>query len=88
MADIRVFISSVQREFAQERRQLCDYDSTDKATQMFFAETQNKLLYAVTGETAAELIVHRADASQPNMALTSWKGSVVRKQDIYTAKNY
>ena len=65
-----------------------DYDSTDKATQMFFAETQNKLLYAVTGETAAELIVHRADASQPNMALTSWKGSVVRKQDIYTAKNY
>jgi hypothetical protein len=46
------------------------------------------LLYAVTHQTAAEIIVNRADASQPNMALTSWKGSVVRKQDIYTAKNY
>lgn len=55
---------------------------------MFFAETQNKLLYAVTGKTAAEIIVSRADASKPNMALTSWKGSIVRKQDIFTAKNY
>ena len=65
-----------------------DYDKTDKATQMFFAETQNKLLYAVTGQTAAEIIVQRADATKPNMALTSWKGSIVRKGDIYTAKNY
>ena len=55
---------------------------------MFFAETQNKLLYAVTNKTAAEIIVSRADASLPNMALTSWKGNVVRKQDIYIAKNY
>lgn len=85
-------IRASEKRFYQKVRDLLalssDYDSTDKATQMFFAETQNKLLYAVTGETAAELIVHRADASQPNMALTSWKGSVVRKQDIYTAKNY
>ena len=65
-----------------------DYDKTDKATQMFFAETQNKLLYAVTDKTAAELIVSRADKDKPNMALSSWKGSRVRKQDIYTAKNY
>lgn len=65
-----------------------DYDKNDKATQMFFAETQNKFLYAVTHKTAAEIIVSRADASQPNMALTSWKGSVVRKHDIYIAKNY
>ena len=42
----------------------------------------------VTGQTAAEIIVNRADASEPNMALTSWKGNVVRKQDIFTAKNY
>ncbi len=62
---------------------LCsDYDATDKSTQMFFAETQNKLLYAVTGKTAAEIILARADASKANMALTSWKGSVVRRQDI------
>ena len=55
---------------------------------MFFAETQNKLLYAVTNKTAAEIIIDRADANQPNMALTSWQGCVVRKQDIFIAKNY
>ena len=55
---------------------------------MFFAETQNKLLYAVTNHTAAELIMERADAGKPNMGLTSWKGSIVRKQDIFIAKNY
>ena len=65
-----------------------DYDKTDKATQMFFAETQNKLLYAVTNKTAAEIIVLRANDNKPNMALTAWKGSVVRKQDIFIAKNY
>ena len=85
-------IRTSEKRFYQKLRDLfalsSDYDSTDKATQMFFAETQNKLLYAVTHQTAAEIIVSRADASQPNMALTSWKGSVVRKQDIYIAKNY
>jgi hypothetical protein len=55
---------------------------------MFFAETQNKLLYAVTNQTAAELIVSRANENEPNMALKSWKGSIVRKQDIFIAKNY
>lgn len=85
-------IRASEKRFYQKLRDLfalsSDYDSTDKSTQMFFAETQNKLLYAVTHQTAAEIIVSRADASQPNMALTSWKGSVVRKQDIYVAKNY
>ena len=85
-------IRASEKRFYQKLRDLfalsSDYDSTDKATQMFFAETQNKLLYAVTHQTAAEIIVSRADASQPNMALTSWKGTVVRKQDIYIAKNY
>ena len=85
-------IRASEKRFYQKLRDLfalsSDYDSTDKSTQMFFAETQNKLLYAVTHQTAAEIIVSRADASQPNMALTSWKGSVVRKQDIYIAKNY
>jgi hypothetical protein len=55
---------------------------------MFFAETQNKLLFATTGTTAAELVLSRADANQPSVALTSWKGSIWRKQDITTAKNY
>jgi hypothetical protein len=85
-------IRASEKRFYQKVRDLLslssDYDKSDKATQMFFAETQNKLLYAVTHKTAAELIVSRADASQANMALTSWKGNVVRKQDIYTAKNY
>ena len=81
-----------EKRFYQKVRDLfslsSDYDKTDKATQMFFAETQNKLLYAVTRKTAAEIILERADADKPNMALTSWKGNVVRKQDIFIAKNY
>ena len=85
-------IRASEKRFYQKVRDLLslssDYDSTDKATQMFFAEIQNKLLYAVTHQTAAEIIVSRADASAPNMALTSWKGSVVRKGDVIIAKNY
>ena len=85
-------IRASEKRFYQKVRDLfalcSDYDATDKATQMFFAETQNKLLFAVTNLTAAELIVSRADDNKPNMALTSWKGSIVRKQDIYIAKNY
>ncbi len=85
-------IRASEKRFYQKIRDLfklsSDYDKTDKSTQMFFAETQNKLLYAVTGQTAAEIIVSRADANKPNMALTSWKSGIVRKQDIYIAKNY
>jgi hypothetical protein len=85
-------IRSSEKRFYQKVRDLfslsADYDATDKATQMFFAETQNKLLYAITEKTAAELIVSRANANQPNMNLTSWQGKIVRKQDIYIAKNY
>ncbi len=86
------YIRASEKRFYQKVRDLLklssDYDATDKATQMFFAETQNKLLYAVTHQTAAEIIVSRADASQPNMALTSWKGNVVRLGDVFIAKNY
>jgi len=85
-------IRASEKRFYQKVRDLfslsSDYDATDKAAQMFFAETQNKLLFAVTGKTAAEIIVSRADASRENMALTAWKGSIVRKQDIFIAKNY
>ncbi|WP_024788162.1 virulence RhuM family protein [Lebetimonas sp. JH369] len=85
-------IRASEKRFYQKIRDLfklsSDYDKTDKATQMFFTETQNKLLFAVTGQTAAEIIVSRADANKPNMALTSWRGGIVRKQDIYIAKNY
>lgn len=85
-------IRASEKRFYQKVRELfalsSDYDGSDKATQMFFAETQNKLIYAVTQQTAAELIVSRADTNAPNMALTSWQGNKVRKQDIFTAKNY
>ena len=85
-------IRASEKRFYQKVRDLfalsSDYDKTDKATQMFFAETQNKLLYAVTHQTAAEIIVGRADANKPNMGLTTWQGSIVRKGDIVVAKNY
>jgi hypothetical protein len=85
-------IRASEKRFYQKIKDLfaisSDYEADDKSTQMFFAETQNKLHYAVTGQTAAELIVSRANADKPNMNLTSWKGSIVRKQDIFTAKNY
>ncbi len=85
-------IRASEKRFYQKLRDLfalsSDYEAREKATQMFFAETQNKLLYAVTHQTAAEIITSRADAEKPNMGLTSWKGSIVRKQDIIIAKNY
>ena len=85
-------IRASEKRFYQKIKDLfalsTDYDASDKTTQMFFAETQNKLLFAVTNKTAAELILDRADANQPNMGLTVWKGNVVRKQDIIIAKNY
>lgn len=85
-------IRASEKRFYQKIRELfalsSDYDKTDKSTQMFFAETQNKLLYAVVKQTAAEIIESRADDKKPNMGLTSWKGSIVRLQDIIIAKNY
>lgn len=65
-----------------------DYDGTSQSAQVFFATIQNKMLYAVSSFTAAELIVARADADVPNMGLTTWSGNRVRKKDVVTAKNY
>ncbi|MDE6542593.1 MAG: virulence RhuM family protein [Muribaculaceae bacterium] len=85
-------IRASEKRFYQKIRDLfklsSDYDSTDKSTQMFFAETQNKLIFAITQQTAAELIVARADSNLPNMGLTSWKGGIVRLGDVVIAKNY
>lgn len=65
-----------------------DYDPCDDETTRFFQTVQNKLHFAATGKTAPELIAARADATRPNMGLTSWKGDVVRKGDVTVAKNY
>ena len=85
-------IRASEKRFYQKVRDLfslsSDYRLRETETRQFFAEVQNKLLYAATRKTAAELIVARADPGQPNMALTTWSGSRVRKQDIIVAKNY
>ena len=85
-------IRASEKRFYQKLRDLfalsSDYNKTDRSAISFFSEVQNKLIYGVTGRTAAELILDRADAAKPNMALTSWQGSIVRRKDIYTAKNY
>jgi hypothetical protein len=68
-----------------------DYKKDTEITQQFFKTVQNKLHWAITGKTAAELIADRADASQPNMGLTTWKNAPkgkILKTDIGTAKNY
>ena len=85
-------IRASEKRFYQKVRDLyttaLDYDKTSEQAQAFFKKVQNKMLWAVTGMTAAELIAGRGDADAPNMGVTSWKGSVVRKGDIATAKNY
>jgi hypothetical protein len=65
-----------------------DYDAAHSLTQLFFATVQNKVHYAIHGQTAAELITARADSSQPNMGLTNWDGVRIRKMDVTIAKNY
>ena len=65
-----------------------DYESCSQETLRFFSVIQNKLHYAATGMTAAELIQSRASHSFPNMGLTTWKGDEVRKTDVIVAKNY
>ena len=68
-----------------------DYDVTAQATQRFFATVQNKLHWAIHGQTAAEVIYHRADASKDQMGLTSWKDAPlgkIQKFDVVVAKNY
>lgn len=85
-------IRASEKRFYQKVRDLfslsSDYQVRERETVLFFAEVQNKLLYATTGYTAAELVLKRSDPNQPNMALTSWSGSRVRKQDVIVAKNY
>lgn len=85
-------IRASEKRFYQKVRDLfalsVDYKDDLKASNDFFAEVQNKLLHAVTNNTAAEIIVNRADATKPNMNLTNWSGSRVRKQDVIIAKNY
>lgn len=85
-------IRASEKRFYQKVRDVfalsVDYQDEPEATGQFFATVQNKMLYAVTRKTAAEIVVGRSDPGQPNMALTSWKGGRVRKTDVIVAKNY
>ena len=65
-----------------------DYDPTQEVSLLFFKTVQNKVHWAITGQTAAEIIHDRVDAAKPNLGLTNWRGAVIRKQDVSTAKNY
>lgn len=85
-------IRSSEKRFYQKIRDIyklaVDYDPDSKDTLEFFSIVQNKLHFAISRKTAAEIISERADSSKPNMGLTSWKGYKVRKGDVTIAKNY
>lgn len=86
--DIRASERRFNQKIADIYMTSIDYDKNSSVTREFFATVQNKLHFAIHGHTASELIMKRADASKPNMGLTSWKGDKVRKQDVTVAKNY
>lgn len=85
-------IRASEKRFYQKVKDLyttaVDYDKTSEQAQLFFKKVQNKMLWAVTGQTAAELIAARSDANKPNMGVTTFQGSIVRKGDVGIAKNY
>jgi len=86
--DIRASEKRFYRKIQDIYTLAIDYDPHADTTLEFFRTVQNKLHWAITGHTAAELIADRADASKPNMGLTAWKGAKVRKGDVTVAKNY
>jgi hypothetical protein len=85
-------IRASEKRFYQKIRDIyataIDYDKSSEAAQLFYKKVQNKMLWATTGKTAAELIESRSNPDKPNMGLTAWRGSIVRKYDISIAKNY
>jgi hypothetical protein len=85
-------IRASEKRFYQKIRDLfalaVDYDAATEETKQFFQVVQNKLHWAISKHTAAELIAERADPAQPNMGLTTWKGAKVRRPDVTVAKNY
>jgi hypothetical protein len=85
-------IRSSERNFYQKVTDIyttsIDYRKDDKLTQTFFATVQNKMHYAVHGQTAAEMIASRADSSRPLMGLINFKGNYITAQDAKIAINY
>ena len=85
-------IRTSERRFYQKITDIyatsADYDPTNDASILFFQTVQNKMHWAITGKTAAEIISQRANSSKPNMGLTNWRGTKPRKQDVAVAKKY
>jgi hypothetical protein len=91
LARIRDIRASERRVYLRVREifaMAADYEPSDTETNRFFSIIQNKLHFAATGMTAAEIIKARSSASLPNMGLTSWKDTEIRKPDVTIAKNY
>ena len=65
-----------------------DYDPTEESSLVFFKTVQNKMHWAITGQTAAEIVHARSRSDKPNAGLTNWRGPKVRKEDVGVAKNY
>ena len=86
--DIRTSEKRFYRKITDIYATSVDYDPTLEISIGFFKTVQNKLHWAITGQTAAEIITQRADSSKENMGLTTWRGENIRKSDISIAKNY
>lgn len=88
IADIRTSEKRFYRKITDIYATSVDYDPTDKRSILFFKTVQNKVHYAITGNTAAEIIVSRVDSNKPNVGLTNFRGSKPSKEEVVVAKNY
>ena len=86
--DIRTSEKRFYRKITDIYATSVDYDPTVEVSIKFFQTVQNKMHWAITGKTAAEIINERADSTKLNMGLTNWRGDKIRKSDVITAKNY
>lgn len=86
--DIRTSERRFYRKITDIYATSIDYDPTQEISIRFFKTVQNKVHWAIIGQTAAEIVHDRVDAAKPNLGLTNWRGAVMRKQDVVIAKNY
>lgn len=88
IADIRTSEKRFYRKITDIYATSVDYDPTDEKSILFFKTVQNKVHYAITGSTAAEIIASRVNSKKPNVGLTNWRGSKPTKEEVVIAKNY
>ena len=88
IADIRTSEKRFYRKITDIYATSVDYDPTDEQSILFFKTVQNKVHYAITGSTAAEIVAGRVDSKKPNMGLTNFRGDKPTKEEVVIAKNY